>query len=266
MIREAIQGKSVGLVLSGGGVRGMAHIGLIKALNEAEVTCSQVSGSSVGALVGALYAGGYSPEEMLEFFKQTPLFKYNFFTLNKPGLFDTEKYYPVLRKYLPRDSFKALTKKLYVTVTNLYTGDEEVFSEGALILPLLASAALPPVFSPVRIGESLYADGGIMNNFPVEPIRSKSAFIIGSNVSVVTPLTGKAISSSMQLAQRTTSLMVYAINRKKLAECDFLFQPEGLDNIGVFDKKGMEKAFEMGYNHALALLEKGRSGVDQTSS
>ena len=78
MALNTLKSKSIGLILSGGGVRGMAHIGLIRAMNEFGISACVISGSSVGALVGALYANGNSVEEMLAFFKETPLFKYNF--------------------------------------------------------------------------------------------------------------------------------------------------------------------------------------------
>ncbi|MBT8283675.1 MAG: patatin-like phospholipase family protein, partial [Muriicola sp.] len=88
-----LHNKSIGLVLSGGGVRGMAHIGAIKVLKEHQIEAKMIAGSSAGALIGALYAGNSDIEDMLAFFKETPLFKYNFLTINKPGLVDTERYY-----------------------------------------------------------------------------------------------------------------------------------------------------------------------------
>ena len=85
--------KTIGLVLSGGGVKGIAHIGVLKALMQRDIYPDIISGASAGALVGGLYADGASVEDMLSFFKETPLLKYNFMTINKPGLFDTDKYH-----------------------------------------------------------------------------------------------------------------------------------------------------------------------------
>lgn len=252
---EELTSKSIGLVLSGGGVRGIGHIGMLKALKEYGIEASVVSGSSAGALVGAMYAGDRSIEDMIAFFKETPLFKYNFFTINKPGLVDTDRYFDIFNEYIPFDTFESLHKQLFVTATNLQKGVEEVFYKGELIVPLLASAALPPVFSPVEINNDLYADGGIMNNFPSEPLQGKADFIIGSNVSVIKPVTKKEISSSFQLASRTTSLMVYAINRKKIRSCDIIFEPMELENIGVFEKSGIEKAYNIGYDNARKVLD-----------
>jgi NTE family protein len=248
--------REIGLVLSGGGVRGMAHIGLLRALNENGIRPSQLSGTSVGAIVGALYCNGNNPDEMLAFFRETPLFRYNFLTLNKPGLLDTERYAGIFRSYFPGDSFEALGKSLFVTTTNLQKGEHEVFREGQLIRPLLASAALPPVFSPVEINNYLHADGGIMDNFPSEVLHNQCDYIIGSNVAVLKAIAKDAIRTSIQLANRTTALMIYAINKGKMASCDLLFEPAKLDQIGVLDKRSLEKAHDIGYDHASRLLEK----------
>lgn len=248
--------KSIGLVLSGGGVRGMAHIGLIKAMNEFGITASGVSGSSVGALVGALYANGNSIDDMLRFFKETPLFHYHFLTIAKAGLLDTEKYINVFAKYFPENAFSALKKELHIVATNLQDGDEEFFSKGELIRPLLASAALPPVFSPIEINGNLYADGGIMNNFPLEPLLNTCDYIIGSNVSIVARLDQKDLKNSLQLTGRVTGLMIYASAKKKLSACNLLLESREIERIGLLDRKGIEKAFVIGYDAACRSFEK----------
>ncbi len=234
----------------------MAHIGVLKALREHGVEPNWVSGTSVGALVGALYAGGASEAEMLGFFKETPLFRYDFLSILKPGLLDTDRYYKVFESYWPHNRFEALAKPLFVTATNLQRGEERTFSQGELIRPLLASAALPPIFSPVLIEGELYSDGGIMNNFPLEPLESRAEFLIGSNVSVLTTVAKTEIKSSLQLAARTTGLMIYAINREKIGRCHLMFEPLELEKIGVLDKKGIEKAYRIGYEFAGRTLEK----------
>lgn len=253
---QDIQAKKIGLVLSGGGVKGIAHIGMIKALKEHHIEAQVISGSSVGALVAALYANGSSIEQMLLFFKETPLLKYNFFTFVKPGLMDTERYHRLFKKHFAKDSFEALDKKLYVAATNLQDGNQALFSKGELVRALLASAALPPVFSPVEIQGQLYADGGIMNNFPIEPLSDECDFIIGSNVSAIKKVSKRAINSSLKLTNRVTSLMIYASNKEKIGRCDLIFEPPQLESFGILDKKGIEEAFDAGYTHATKVLAK----------
>jgi NTE family protein len=252
---EELQSKKVGLVLSGGGVRGMAHIGLIKSMNEFDISADVVSGSSVGALVGALYANGNAVDDMLAFFNETPLFKYNFLTILKPGFIDTDRYFNIFKAYFPENSFEVLERELHIVATNLQKAEENFFSKGELIRPLLASAALPPVFSPVELKGQLYADGGIMNNFPIEPLKQKVDFMIGSNVSIVSELEKKDLKNSIQLTSRVSSLMIYAINKRKQDACDLLLEYKQLENIGVLDRKGLEKAFNIGYDQASRQIE-----------
>ena len=258
-----LQGKQIGLVLSGGGIRGMAHIGLLKAIHERGLEAHAIAGSSIGALIGALYANGNSTDEMLQFFKETPLFQYSFFAFGKPGLINTDRYVPILKKHFKEDSFEALKKPLYVVATDMQNGSEKVFFKGELIKPLLASAALSPVFSPVTIDGLLYADGGIINNFPKEYVEEQCDFVIGSNVSVAGKLDKKELRNSIQLITRITGLMVYASSHEKLQQCDLQIEPTELENIGVLDKKGIEKAYAIGYDAANFALDR---LIYQTSS
>lgn len=252
---QVLKEKTIGLVLSGGGLKGMAHIGIIKALNERDIYPDIISGVSAGAIVGALYANGTSPLNMLDFFKETPLFKYNFFTINTPGLFDTEKYYLFFSKYFGKDSFDILEKELFITATDLQSGVPKVFSSGELIRPLLASAALPPVFNPVTIDGRLYADGGIMNNYPLEPLTNKVDYIIGCYTSGMKEMAKTVLKSPLQLANRVNRLMLHANSREKLCATDILFQPKDLEYIKVLDEKGIDKAYMIGYDHAARHLD-----------
>ncbi len=248
--------RSIGLVLSGGGVRGMAHIGLLKAMKEFEIEANCISGSSVGALIGALYANGYAMDEMIGFFKEAPLFSYEFWTFAKPGFLDTHRYVKFIKSYFPEGTFEALEKELHIVATNIQEGNEEFFSSGELILPLLASAALPPVFSPVEFNGQLYADGGIMNNFPLEPIEKKCDYIIGSNAAVIGRLKKQDLKNSFQLTSRVSSLMIYAASKNKFKSCDLLVDPDALKKIGLLDRKSIEKAFAIGYESACKEFDK----------
>ncbi len=252
---DILQGKTVGLVLSGGGVKGIAHVGIIKALLEYEIYPNQITGVSAGALVGAPYANEVSIDDMLLFFKETPLFKYNFLTINKPGLFDTDKYIPFLEKYFTSKTFETLKRELHIVATNLESGTSQFFNSGELLKPLLASAALPPVFSPVSIDGVLYADGGIMNNFPIEPILYKTDYIIGSYTTSLKESHKSEIKNAIQLTNRVNTLMLHANSAEKLTSADLLFRPKDLDTIGILDKKGIEKAFTIGYDYAMSYME-----------
>ena len=142
--------NNLGLVLSGGGARANAHIGVLQALNENGIYPTHISGSSAGALIGALYCSGYSPKEILELAKSyefLKIFKIGF--LNK-GLTEMTRLRKFLNKHL-KDDFNALNSPLYISVTNLNSGEYEIISKGNLIDFILASCAVPLLFKPTIV-------------------------------------------------------------------------------------------------------------------
>ena len=242
--------QNIGIVLSGGGFKGVAHVGALQALNEAGITPKFVSGTSAGAIAGALYAGGYPPNEIKNFFTKTPLFKFNRFTRSKAGFLDSEKFHNDFASFFPENSFESLEKKLFVTATNLVEGTVKIFSSGALIKPLLASAAFPGVFTPVLVDGELYSDGGILNNFPVEPLEKHCDFIIGVDV---TPLKKPKITDfkhSYNVMQRAYYLRAVPNSAIKFKRCDMIIQPKKLVNHGLFNTSDLEKVYDLGYQEA----------------
>lgn len=242
--------KKIGIVLSGGGVKGMAHIGLLQALKENGIEADIISGASAGALVGAFYAGGYGYEDILNFFKSTPLFNFSFYSASKPGILDSEKYQVYFRDYFPENDFAYLKKKLFITTTNMQTGEWELHSQGEITRPLLASASVPPIFAPVNINGCLHSDGGIMNNFPVDPLQTVCDHIIGSYISPPPPLGADKLNSSLKVLKRAYDLALYSASKQKARLCDYVFAPDALADIGFFDTKAIQKSYEIGYHTA----------------
>lgn len=245
----------LGIVLSGGGVRGMAHIGLLKALEEHGIQPQIISGSSAGALVGALYAYGHDFQAMLEFFKKVPLFKFTFYSAIKPGLLDIENYRVFFKDYFPENDFSALNKPLYVTTTDLVSAKAVYFEEGPLIDPLLASAALPPLFTPVDIEGRYHGDGGIMNNFPIEPLEDQCEFIIGSHVNPVKSMSNDHFTNTLRVLLRAVDLRFYAEALSKTRKCVYHFEPSALFDYNMLDTKNIDKIFEIGYETAVREIE-----------
>ncbi len=246
-----------GLVLSGGGIRGVAHIGALKAFDEANVIITHVSGTSAGALVGLLFASGVGWEDINHFFKETSIFHPSRFALNKPGFIDTDKFYQDLKEFVPEDDFKALSKPFYVATTDILNGGEMIFSEGEVIRPVLASASFPGVFSPTKIRDSYYVDGGVLNNFPVEPLIGKCDRIIGSYVNPLKKIKIEDLGYSYQVVDRAYKVKTATESLAKFSQCDLVLSPEELSDFGTFDMKAHDKIFEIGYNHAIGQLSQG---------
>ncbi|WP_103864139.1 patatin-like phospholipase family protein [Aquimarina sp. I32.4] len=242
--------KNIGLVLSGGGFRGVAHVGVIQALEEAGIIPSFVSGTSAGAIVGSLYSQGHTPVEIQDFFTKTSLLKLNRFTRKKAGFLDSEKFHTDLLTYFPKNSFESLDKKLFITATNLVEGVSTVFHSGELIKPLLASAAFPGIFSPVMINNQLYADGGILDNFPIEPLQNHCDLIIGIDVSPIKKPKITDFKHSYNVMQRAYYLRAKPNSETKFKYCDIIIQPKQLINHGVFDTSSLDKVYDFGYQEA----------------
>jgi len=245
----------LGLALSGGGVRGVAHAGVLKALPEHGIHPDCIAGTSSGALVGALYAADYSPDEILEFFVEKNPFRLSKLALGKPGWIDTDKVAADFLEYFPEDSFDSLGKRLFVTATDIVAGESAMFDSGRLIPAVLASCSVPLVFTPTEFNGRLYSDGGIINNFPVEPLTSRCAGIIGAYASPIRAAHQTRLTSSVAVWQRALEVGMYFASKSKFEQCGVVICPEDLSRYGPFDTKQVGLIFEIGYRAALEDME-----------
>lgn len=245
----------IGLVLSGGGFRGIAHIGAIKALEEHDIRPTHIAGTSAGAIIGALYASGRGWKELLEFFRNVPLFNLNNYALKKPGFFDAEKLHGHFLKYLPHDDFEQLHKPLFVTATNILDGTLQVFQSGELIRPLLASAAFPGVFAPVKIGDGYYVDGGVLNNFPVDLVKGRCGRIVGVYVNPFEKVGIGDLKHFYSVLERVLKIKAAKESLAKFADCDLVVCPHGLGQYGTFAMKDLDPIFKLGYRTATRALK-----------
>ncbi|WP_439152278.1 patatin-like phospholipase family protein [Winogradskyella sp.] len=249
----------IGLVLSGGGMRGAAHIGMIKALEEYKIYPTYIAGSSAGAIVGALYAYGYNWKAIFNFFKDIQLLDFNKYALGKPGIIDAEKFYPQFNSLIKDDNFNALKKSLFITATDILKGKLKIFSEGELIKPILASAAFPGVFAPVKIGNSYFIDGGVLDNFPVRVLKSKCDVIIGSYVNCFDDISMEDLKHSHNVVERAFKLKAVKEDYKKIKQCDIVISPKKLNKYGTFDKKYLKEIFNIGYSTTIEALKNEKS-------
>ncbi|MGV4438389.1 patatin-like phospholipase family protein [Ornithobacterium rhinotracheale] len=200
----------IGLVLSGGGAKGYAHVGVLEELEKAQIPIDYIGGTSMGAIVGGLYASGYSASDLKKILKEidfekiiydeqnredAPFFQkqyeekylisltFNHFKLSLPksiskghGTLNT------LVKYLQHthdnNDFSQLNIPFLCIATNLETGKQKVFKEGFLPQVVFASGAYPTLFAPVKIDSAFYIDGGVVNNYPVQEVKDMGADII----------------------------------------------------------------------------------------
>lgn len=241
----------LGIVLSGGGSRGLAHAGVLRALAEEGLVPDCVAGASAGAVVGALHAAGYDAADILRFFDDANPFRLSRLALRKPGFIDSEKLEPSFRRWFPDDSFEALPRPLFVTGTELVSGRLEIWSSGPLIRPLLASSAVPFVFAPVRVDGRLYADGGIVDNFPVSPLVGLCDVILGVNASPLSHPSTVELDSTFAVSQRAFEIGMFHASRRKFHHVDLVISPPELRRYATFDTRRHAEIAELGYRVTL---------------
>lgn len=284
----------VGLVLSGGGAKGFAHIGVLKAIEEAGVKIDYIGGTSMGAMIGGLYASGYSATQIDSIFKATdfdallqdfiPRSSKNFYGKRNDELYALSLPFNKFKIGIPTALSKGLNnynlliklthnvrhvrdfKKLPIPflcmATNIETGEEVLLETGYLPQAMMASAAFPSLFSPVEIDGKLLVDGGVTNNYPIDELRARGVnFVIGVDVQDDLKDRNSLKDATRILVQISNLQMIQRMN-EKAALTDIYIKPD-ITNFGVisFDegqeivKKGEQAAYAV-YEKLEALAEK----------
>ncbi len=234
-----------GLVLSGGGARGFAHLGLMQALNEEGIFPDIIAGTSAGALVGVLYADGYTPREILDIMNSHSRLDYMRPAMPREGFLQLNGISKILRTHLRANTFSDLKLPMYVTATDLNNGKAVYFSQGKLLDPVIASASIPVLFQPVKINNISYVDGGVLDNLPVQPLEDKCKHLIGSFVNPVGYI--EKISGLISIAERAFMLSMSREILEKIKKFDLFVAPLELRNYGILDPEKAHELFLVGY-------------------
>ncbi len=282
--QDVVKKPKIGLVLSGGGAKGFAHIGVLKVLEQAGVKIDYIGGTSMGAVVGGLYATGYSAAQIDSIFKTTNFDKLlqDFIPRSSKNFYEkrNDELYAVV---LPFNKFKigipeALSKGLYnynllssitrdvryvrdfnklkipflCIATNIETGEEVILNKGNLAQDMIASSAFPSLFSPVEMDGKLLIDGGVANNYPIEAVRKMGAdIIIGVDVQDGL-LNRKDLKEATKILGQISALQTIEKMKMKIEDTNIYIKPD-IKDYGVisFDKgqeiirKGEEAAFSV---------------------
>lgn len=174
----------VGVALGGGFARGLAHIGVLKVLEEENIPVDLIAGTSVGSVIGAAYASGISAKELEEISTLVRFKDFSRWTFSRFGIFNNDKMAVFLRKVLRCKTFEELRIPLAVAATDVVTGEAAVFTSGELIDPVRASCAYPGIFLPVNVNGRLLVDGLLAHSVPTIPLRKMGADrVIGVSLS-----------------------------------------------------------------------------------
>lgn len=242
-----------GFVLSGGFIKGFAHLGAMQALIERDIRPQIISATSAGSLVGVLYADGNEPYQVLEFFKGM-----KFSDLTKPvlpttGFFELDELRDFLKSHLKRQRLELLPVPMVVTATDLDHGKTVLFRQGDIALCVVASCCMPVLFTPITIDNTRYVDGGVLMNLPVSPIRQECKTIYAINVSPMPSPESKM--NILSIAERTYHLMFRsnAVGERTLA--DVLIEPMNLSGYSNIDLDKADEIFRLGYEKANEIIK-----------
>lgn len=252
----------IGIALSGGGTRGVVHIGALKALEENGIYPTIISGTSAGSIVGAMYAEGYSPAEMLSIASERSLIWMFSLRLPTKGFVRHTFLRKLLKRYITANDFEELKKPLHIAVTNLNTGKAEVINTGPLHDVIIASASIPVLYEPIRIGTCWYADGGLVMNLPASCIRPLARFVIAVNLIPRKELTSEEVNSIAGIASRSLHLAAFNTIQPELHNCDIVIEPESIYNYSRFNFSNIKEMHEIGYEETLQMMPKIKEAIN----
>lgn len=251
---------NVALVLGGGGARGVAHAGVLSVLEENNIPINLIVGTSIGSVVGALYADDPNSERLIH--KLRNIKKWDVLDLNLRagfrmfwgvgGLVEGHALRAYLQKHLKSHTFDQLALPLVVITTDIQRAKAVALRSGPIIPAVHASSAIPLVFEPVHLYQTVMVDGGVVSPVPVEIAKQLGAKkIIAVDIgNVVKP---KKIKGTYELADRCLWLSYMALTDWQTRDSDVLIQPE-FDSTNVFDDTKIEEYFESGRRAALDVL------------
>lgn len=246
--------NTLGICMSGGGALGFAHIGVLQSLEDHGIFPQYIVGSSMGAIVGALYAAGYSPTEMLLLIKNQKLYKFTKLmtfspTFSKSGLSNQSMLYELMHELIPHNSFEQLKKKLHICVSNLNTTEWEIVNTGDnLDKWVAASASIPGLFEAVKDGDSYYVDGGLLNNMPAQGIADFCQTIIGVNV--IPHVIPKNLNKPIDTLAFSLRAVQYQNSKEGCHLCQFIIEPRAIEEFNEFSFDAYQAIYQYGYSAA----------------
>ncbi len=276
-LARQISGRGIGLVLGGGGARGFAHIGLMRALEQLQIPIDVVGGTSMGAFVAALVACGFDSVEMTHIAHETFVARnyLNDYTVPKVSLIRGERFHKRLMSIFGQRRIEELRRTFYCVSTNLTTGRPMIHDHGTLGTWVGTSMSVPGVAPPIAWHEDLLCDGGVVNNLPTDVMRNlERGIIIASNVSMNGDIRAPGLGqdepdqtalfhwktpqrrapSLSEILMRTATLASdQTIQLTSISNADvYLRMP--IEQIGMFDWHRLDELVERGYEYGLKLL------------
>jgi len=246
--------QKIGVALSGGGARGIAHLGVLAALDELRIPLAHLSGVSSGAIAATFYAAGFAPAEILRLLTTTNVVRLLRPAFSRYGLLHFNAVEQLFASHLgAAATFADLQRPLTLVATDLAEGVSVYYSQGPLIPPLLASSAVPIIYRPVEYQGRQLVDGGLLNNLPVEPLLEQNLRVIGVHCN---PINHAAhVTNFRNLIERTLHLAINANTVPRQRLCDVLVEPPELRLYRPLGYRRAPELYEIGYRYTMSLAE-----------
>lgn len=246
--------KKVGLALGGGGILGAAHIGALKAIEERGIEISYISGTSIGALVGALYAFGKSWEQIYEIASHMTWLDITSISLSKYGLLTNENLAKLIVEEIGNKKLEDSPIPLQMVATNASNGDKVILSKGSVADAVMASTCIPGLFKPVEIDSELLIDGGIVENVPIKTVAKMGAeFVIAVDLN-----TERSYAKPMNILDvmlNSFNFIMEQSSKFQTERADLLIKPN-LSSFNKSDAKQVPSLMSTGYEKAIETLKK----------
>lgn len=244
----------IGYALSGGFIKGFAHLGVMQALLEHDIKPDIISGVSAGALAGVFYADGNEPHKVVEYFSKHKFMDLTSWARTTAGLFKLDDFMDFLNSNLKAKRLEELQIPLIITATDLDHGKCVQFHRGKIAERVAASCCMPVMFAPVKINGTNFIDGGVFKNLPVSTIREDCEKVIAVNVSPIQAEEYKM--NVLNIAMRSYHFMFRANTFPDREGCDLLIEPYGLKGYSNRELEKADEIFEQGYKTGKEILDR----------
>lgn len=245
----------LGLALGSGGAKGFAELGALSAFEENGIHFDIIAGTSIGSVIGAFYADGYSVTDIFELLKRIDLGEVtNMFMLGM----DTSGMYNLIDREIGGKNIEELAKPFKVVATEIESGEERVFDSGNVASALCASSSFPPFFKPVVIGNERFVDGAFTNSIPADLVKGMGAdYIVGIDLA-----NHEAKPSLLSRLFPTYKSKIKEPWAKGYEFSDVMLHPDLSDFQATSYRRGKEM-FDIGYHHAMSFISKIKQDIDK---
>lgn len=244
----------VALALGGGAARGIAHIGVLKVLEERGVVVEGVAGTSIGAIIGSLYCKGYSWQEIWDIAQELSWKELIKLSFSGMGLANTGKLAKLLEELLEDRNFSDLKLPFRAVAVDITNAQEVVIDNGRVAPAVLASASIPGIFEPVQLGGRYLVDGGVSNNVPSDiarPLTGGKVLAVDLNAQATEHEEPRNL---MDVTLKTFAILMWNTSNQGREEADLLIQPD-IDGFRYYDLSRAEELFRRGEEAARKVLD-----------